>query len=61
MRNLHDPNEQAELAGHQGPVTALTALPDGRFVSGAKDGTIRLWSDHCGIEIFRALGSRRDV
>ena len=31
------------LSGHDNSVTCLQALPDGRIVSGSRDGTIRIW------------------
>lgn len=34
----------AEVRAHEGPVTALAALPDGRrLVSGGRDGFVRVW------------------
>mmetsp|Transcript_139529 Transcript_139529/g.256618 ORF Transcript_139529/g.256618 Transcript_139529/m.256618 type:complete len:1261 (-) Transcript_139529:86-3868(-) len=31
------------LYGHTGPVTSITQCPDGRLVTGAQDGSVRLW------------------
>jgi WD40 repeat protein len=37
------------VGDHDGPVTALTFMPDGaRLVSGGKDGHVRLWDLHGG-------------
>ena len=32
-----------QLQGHEDDVLSLTALTDGRLVSGSRDGTVRLW------------------
>lgn len=32
------------LEGHEGPVQAVLALPDGSLLSGGSDATIKLWS-----------------
>ena len=41
-------------------VTALIVLPDGRLVSGAADGSIRLW-DHASGSVSAVLWGHRDV
>ena len=39
-----DFGEVAELTGHEGPVQAVLVLPNGDFLTGSNDATIRLWS-----------------
>lgn len=41
-----DYSNVAVLEGHEGPVQAVLALPDGTLLSGGSDGTIKLWSDN---------------
>lgn len=38
-RTLH-----AELSGHANWVSALAVLPDGRLLSGSRDGTVKVWA-----------------
>jgi WD40 repeat protein len=46
-----------ELKGHQGNITALTSLGDGRTIaSAAHDGNIIVWDTHSGQEMSRQLG-----
>ena len=33
------------LTGHEGPVQAVLVLPNGTFLTGANDATIKLWAD----------------
>ena len=33
-----------EIRGHDGVISCLQVLPDGRIVSGGHDGTLRVWS-----------------
>jgi hypothetical protein len=42
--NTADGSGAGVLAGHQDRVTGLVALRDGNLVSGAADGTVRIWS-----------------
>ena len=35
--------ELVRLDGHEGRITSLAALPDGRLASGSDDKTIRIW------------------
>ena len=44
------------LYGHQGPVTALTALPDGCIVSGSEDKTLRVWDTQTGRIVATVYG-----
>ena len=37
-----------ELVGHDGPVFGVAFLPDGRLVTGGRDGTLRLWNADTG-------------
>ena len=37
-----------ELVGHDGPVFGVAFLPDGRLVTGGRDGTLRLWNVDTG-------------
>jgi WD40 repeat protein len=40
--------------GHQGPLTSLLSLPNGRFLSGSEDDGVRIWeSDGSSREILR--------
>jgi WD40 repeat protein len=41
------------LAGHGGPVVCAAFTPDGRVVTGAYDGTVRLWDPATGAETGR--------
>lgn len=34
---------ELELLGHRGPVASCAYLPDGRALTGGRDGTLRLW------------------
>jgi WD40 repeat protein len=45
------------LAGHTGQVNAVAFLPDGRLLSSAHDGTIRLWDVRTGQELGRFHGA----
>lgn len=36
----------ARLSGHTKPITCVSALSDGRIVSGSEDGTLRVWTPH---------------
>ena len=48
--------ETARLEGHDGSVTALCQLKDGRLASGSNDRTIRLWDVATGAETARLEG-----
>jgi len=41
-----------EFTGHTGPICALSALNNERFLSGSSDGTIRLWNAQTGYNIM---------
>lgn len=44
--------EKKVLRGHQGPVTAVAAIPGGnRIVSASDDGTARIWDVESGLEV----------
>jgi WD40 repeat protein len=45
------------LAGHQGPVTAVAMLPDGRVVSGSGDNTLRVWDVESGQTLATLAGN----
>lgn len=40
------------LKGHEGPVQCLLLLPNGDFLSGSNDTTVKLWSNHKCIHTF---------
>lgn len=40
-KNTKEP--ELELIGHKGPVASCAYLPDGRALTGGRDGTLRLW------------------
>jgi WD40 repeat protein len=53
--------EHEHSAGHTSDITSLTYSPDGRFlVSGAKDGTIRLWDAQTGKEQVALIAIGRE-
>jgi WD40 repeat protein len=45
------PYYEAELQGHDGDVSDVAITPDGRAVSGSRDGTIRVWDLSAGREM----------
>ena len=53
--------EREPLTGHTSDITSLVYSPDGRFlVSGAKDGTIRLWDAQTGKEQVSLIAIGRE-
>jgi WD40 repeat protein len=49
------------LAGHQGFVTAVAVLPDGRVVSGSHDHTLRVWDVESGQVLATLAGHQGAV
>lgn len=48
-------------SGHDGEVTALAITPDGdRVISGAKDGTVRVWQLPSGVELLQRFDDFED-
>jgi WD40 repeat protein len=44
---------ELELLGHRGPVASCAYLPDGRALTGGRDGTLRLWDlEQGGQQLF---------
>ncbi|KAL3142952.1 hypothetical protein ABBQ38_003237 [Trebouxia sp. C0009 RCD-2024] len=44
------------LEGHEGPVQCLLLLPNGDFLSGSNDTTIKLWSSLKGLALLNNIG-----
>ncbi|MCA9120937.1 MAG: hypothetical protein H6822_31415 [Planctomycetaceae bacterium] len=47
------------LEGHSRDVVAVTFLPNGHFVSGSRDNTIRIW-EHSSANLVRTLNNHTD-
>jgi WD40 repeat protein/energy-coupling factor transporter ATP-binding protein EcfA2 len=61
-RALQASQLQMTLAGHDGPVTAVTFSPDGRFIAtGSSDTSVRLWDAATGQTLFTLQDHERAV
>lgn len=53
--------DRRELAGHTGKVFGLAFLPNGRLVSGASDGSMRVWDVDAGQALVTRDGATPDA